>query len=247
MKLIHSIAIIALSALAFSCNKVDYKPRHVTDLSSPLAGWSETDSVARDSVLKADSVEIKAMFSVLGHDKPTDSLLTAWSKSPAVKIFTPAVDSVYPTLNLLEKQLGSILYNAKIKNLDLPHRRYAAVVWGNMKSIVFTDSVMLIALNHYLGEDYSGYSHRWPAYLRHEKTPENLPYDIAEALVATRYPYQGGHNSTVLSRMLYEGALICAKLALVPESNLAAALGYTDKELQWVEMNSAQLWQTMIS
>lgn len=247
MKLIKSIALFALSAMIVSCNRVDYKPQHVTNLYDPLAHWGSTDSTARDSIFRADSVEFKAMFSVLGADKPTDSLLTAWSSSPAVKIFTPAVDSVYPTLHLLEKQLGSILYNAKVKDLDLPHRRYATVVWGNMKSIVFTDSVMLIALNHYLGADYSGYQHRWPAYARHEKTPENLPYDIAEALVATRYPYKAEHNSTVLSRMLYEGALICAKLALVPESNLAAALGYTDKELQWVEMNSGQLWQSIIS
>ncbi len=247
MKLIKSIALIALSTLAVSCNRVDYKPQHINDLYNTLAHWDATDSLSRDSILNADSLELKAMFNVLGVEKPTDSILTAWASTAAVKIFTPAVDSVYPNLRNLEEQLGTILYNAGKENLDIPRRRYAAVVWGNMKSIVFTDSVMLIALNHYLGADYSGYRHRWPAYARNEKTPENLPYDIAEALVATRYPYKADHNATALSRMLYEGALICAKLALVPEGNLAGALGYTDKELQWVEVNSGQLWQTMIS
>lgn len=188
------------------------------------------------------------MLAVNGRGPMNDSVLMEWSTGAAVRIFTPAVDSVYSDILPLENTLGAILTNAADAGLELPRRRYAAVAWGNLKSMVIADTIMFIALNHYLGEDYPGYNNSlWPAYMRSEKTPDNLPYDLAEALVATAYPYQGGENATALSRMIYEGALATAKIRLVPESSAAAALGYSDNQYDWFIHNSAHLWSELAS
>lgn len=236
-----------LAAATMSCDKSGYTPQPVAPLYIAAGHYDELGQAAIDSSLVAYAPEWRAFFSIVDSGVSDTVALASWSKSVPVRIFSPATDSVYPDTRVLEDALGAILYNAGRQGLELPQRRYAAVVWGRMQSMVFVDSVMLIALNHYLGEDYQGYHNRhFPAYLHIEKTPANLPYDLVEALVATQYPYQGGDGATALSRMLYEGALIEAKMRLVPDATLAGALGYNQGQLDWLEANSGQVWNLLV-
>lgn len=241
-------SLILLGAIFTACRH-DSTPQPVNALYRPLAHASQMTDSSLDSLIAASGPELSAMFGYLyGDTAPDAATLRTWSTGPAVAIFGPAVDSVFPDVTPIERQLGYILDRAADEQLGLPQRHYAAVVWGNLKSMVTTDSVMLIALNHYLGEDYEGYNNRlWPAYKRIEKTPARMPYDIAEALVATQYPYDGGDNPTALSRMLYEGALATARLRLVEGATPASALGYTNEQWQWFEENERLLWDAVVS
>lgn len=245
-KLLSVIISLAAFLLPTACSETHHAPIKIVPLYSTLDAYKGLDSVARDSVLTADSATLKAFMQVIGVDTINDSTLLAWSRGRVVEAFTPEVLHIYPDVKPLENMLSLILYNAETQKLQLPEMNYAAVVWSLRKSIVFNDSTMLIALNHYLGSDFDGYQ-GWPEYLRMGKTPERLPYDIAEALVAHRYPYQKTDSSTVLSRIIYEGALTLAKIRLVPEGSLQNALGYDDPQLQWLKDHQSELWQAMVS
>lgn len=242
----------ALLVWLVSCGKSSDAPVcAIADLYKTASEFGTLDAVRRDSLISADSLQWRAFLDVVAPDTvvPVDTtIISRWSKSAPVRIFTPAVDSVWPDTHPLQAQLGTILFKAGSEGLALPERKYAAVVWGNLKSILFVDNVMLIALNHYLGEDYEGYKGSiWPAYVRHEKTPGNLPYDMAEALVGSSYGYDGGDYATALSRMLYEGALIEAKMRLVKDATEAGALGYTAEQMDWFAHNERQIWETLIT
>lgn len=230
-------------------NKVTVEPQHIDPLYDAVYSFADLDSAAQDSVMHTDSAALSAMLQYVGADSLTRASLDVWSRSMPVRIFTPDVDSVFPTLEPLETSLARILAHARADSLALPSRSYAAVVWGNRRSIVTvdtpTDSIMLIALNHYLGSDYPGYAH-WPLYMRLEKTPERLPYDLAEALVATRYPFRAEGPTTVLSRIVYEGVLTLAKIRLVPDGNMSLALGYTQKQLQWLSDHEHEIWMSLV-
>ncbi len=233
-----------------SCRRdVGACPEPVEPLYREIARLGQMDSTERAAFMHTDSASLTAMLQYLGADSLTEGELISWSGSMPVKVFTPAVDSVFPSLAPLEQKLGHILGRAADESLDLPVRRYAAVVWGKRRSIVMVDtpcdSVMLIALNHYLGTDYPGYAH-WPMYMRLDKTPGRLPYDLAEAMVADRYPYRPGHDATVLSRIVYEGVLALAKIRLVPDGTAAGALGYTEKQFEWLADNEHDIWLRMI-
>lgn len=248
MKQIVNLSLMAICVAMFGCSDKQAQPCEIAPIYSIFPDYESLDEHQRDSLMERYDPELQALFSVYELDTVCDAVMRSWAHTPAVEIFTPDVDSVYTDLSGVSIALGAILHNAQEQGIDLPKRRYAAVVWGNMKSIIATDSVMLIALNHYLGADYKGYNNSvWPAYMRGEKTPQNLPYDLAEALMALQYPYQGGENVTALSRMLYEGALIEAKMRLVPDATEAAALGYTDSQLDWFVHNIKDLWQTMVA
>lgn len=241
--------VILLIAVLAACGRTDREPsapQTIVPLYRSMADFGKMDSVARDSFMTVDSAQIIAMVQVLGGDTVTAAELSAWSRSMPVTIFTPPTDSVFPTLRPLEDTLGAILAASGREGLELPVRSYAAVIWGNRRSIVFNGDVMLIALNHYLGSDYPGYEH-WPLYMRIDKTPQRLPYDIAEALVADSYPYRGGDGATALSRMIYEGALATAKMRLVPDARLTEVLGYNEKEVEWLDEHQGELWSTLAS
>lgn len=248
-KTIKYIVSAALSLVVFaSCENKENRQHAlvpVSDLVSLMRDYSVMSSDERAAAYDADSTAVKAFMLTLGVDEPTDSLLLAWSRSRVVDVFTPDVDSVFQDRNIVGQTLGMILENAAEHGLGLQERKYAAVIYGRPESVLFVDSVMLIALNHYLGADYQGYSHL-PHYQRAVKTPEQLPYDLAEALVATEYPFEEGENTTLLSRMLYEGALAFAKKRLVDASSPAPALGYDEDTYQSLLKSERDIWRALI-
>lgn len=240
-----SLAAILCTALT-ACDRVVIAPRSVEPLYKELAAYNTMPAAQRDSFVRADSMALTAMFGFLDGSRPTDSVLERWSQSAPVRVFTPAVDSVFRSLKSIEANIGRIETNARTNGFVLPNRRFAAVVWGSPKSVVLTDSCVLIALNHYLGEKYAGYA-GWPEYMRRQKTPEQLPYDVTEALVATEFPYRPGHDATLLSRIAYEGALIMTKVKLVPQGSLSGALGCSTEDLQWLEQHQSDIWNRLVA
>lgn len=216
----------------------------VVRLDRILASYAGCDSVRQVVVLDSVRIEADAMFAVLGIDSVTPSLLDSWSRSRVVEVFQPAVDSVYPNINEVAANLGYIMEAARRELPDLPHFTFASVVWGNPRPVVRVDSVILIALNHFLGPEYPGYA-SWPEYRRVNKTPRQLPYAVAAAITATQYPMEMGDEATLLNWMLYEGALVEARMRLVPDARLDEALGYSPEELKFAEDNIAAIWQEM--
>lgn len=249
MNMKHTLLpILAGCLLCGACTEKphQYPAQPVKVLYHSMAEYAGADSARRAQIEATDTAELHAFFRYIADGRDSDSLMYRWSRSLAVAVFTPAVDSVYADTDTLSRRLGYILGRAQDLELGLPRRSYAAVVWGKRESIAFVDSVMLIALNHYLGQEYEGYV-EWPVYRRFVKAPDFMPYDIAEALVATQYPYEEREGGTALSRLLYEGALTQAKMELVPEARAAYALGYRDEQYNFLTENEEALWRTLVA
>lgn len=239
--------IALISIILAACTNVVSTPCPIIPLYKNLENYPAMTTAQRDSMLRADRLPLSVMFGFLGlSDTPDHQTIEKWAHSRVVEAFTPVVDSVYSNLRSTELALGQILNEAERDKLDFPPRQYAAVIWGNPRSIVMSDSCMLIALNHYLGEDFEGYNHL-PEYLKSGKTPQRLPYDICEALISNRYPYVRTDDSTVLSRLLYEGAVTAAKLMLLPYNDVAESMGYTDAQLKWLTDNRQKIWNTLVA
>lgn len=206
--------------------------------------FADGDSAA----VMADTALTRTFLQVVNYPLDTLSRSAAfWSNSLPVGIFTPAVDSIFGHEGPdIARIAGYAQAAAREEGLDLPRREYVAVVYGRRESMVFADSILFIALNHYLGSDYRGYQ-GFPIYERLVKTPEQLPYDVAEAIVATSYPYEAPDDgATVISNMLYNGALALSRLYLVENSNPAEALGYSQEAYSWLLDHEKLLWETLV-
>ena len=199
-----------------------------------------------DSVISAYPTEVAANLSVMGYDSVSAEALYNLSRTRAAVIFAPDANRLAPSNASISAALANILAAASANGLELGNYSFATTVWGKPQSILFCDSVMLIALNHYLGADYEGYS-GMDAYRRAVKTPEAMPYDIAEALVATAMPYNAPSDAPAINRMVYEGALTEAKMRLVAGADPAKALGYTAEQYASLLKNEKWIWDKMVS
>ena len=173
MRKLSLASIIAIIFSVVGCREVEVTPVRILPLYKQLEQFSVMDNLQRDSLMHAESAEIKLMMEFLGHDSISDRLIEDWSASNVVRMFSEPVDSVFPSLESLGNSLGLLLENAKSAELDIPDREYVAVVWSSMRSIVVSDSIVMIALNHFLGADFPGYiTSKWPKYMNTTKTPE---------------------------------------------------------------------------
>lgn len=221
----------------------DWIPEPITRLDSLALKLNNGAGTSMPKDIKACA---DALLQYLG---PThgDTTWSAYASSRAVAAFAPEAAKAFPDLTSMRDTLGMILHNAAVNGLVLPHRHYASVVWSDRKSIVINEPYVFIALNHYLGSNHPAYS-GWPQYVRATKTPQMLAYDLAEALIAEAYPYESiaASQRTVLSRLLYEGALAYAKIQVVPNATEALTLGYDEATLADIQSNEAFIWRHLI-
>lgn len=238
MKMTKILLWASLLVVAAACTKKETaEPVPVVRLDLALQSYADLDSVARQQFIDSCRPEIEAFFSVLGYPDPQEPELEWWSGSDEVAMFQPQVDAAFPSLAGFEATLGHIVSRAKADSLPVDGMRFASVVWGKPYAVAPVDSVMLIALNHYLGPDHESYAHM-TAYRRAEKDAKYMPYDVASALAASAAgEFSTKEAPTVLNNLLYEGALVEARMRLVPDAKLADALGYTPETLAELEAN----------
>lgn len=197
-----------------------------------------------DSVMTADSVVLAAYMDVVSGEPVDAARLRVWSGGPVVTMFTPAVEQVFTDTTTVTRLINSVVNKMRKDSLGVHATDFAEVVWGRPESIIFVDSVMLIALNHYLGADFAGYSHL-PAYMRVTKSPDMLAGDVAESLLAMSYPYKP-IKEDVLSRILYEGALVWSRMYLSGEKTIENGLGITPQQARWLEDHTKEMWNTLV-
>lgn len=244
-------AAVVISGIAMtSCSHVAAdKPVSFADFAGTAVMCLDTDTasavIMAEETVVGHQAEFDAMAAVMGLGSGNDAVRD-WIDSPAVRFFGHEVDSVFKDSRTVEKQLTHIVSVMEREGLSVPAKSYASVIWGRPQSIVFADSVMLIALNHYLGGEHPAYS-SLPAYRRRAKDTRTLPYDMAEALVATACPPERNDSTLVINRLIYEGALAYARMILVEGGNMADALGYSSDELRWLEDNERELWRKMLT
>jgi hypothetical protein len=158
------------------------------------------------------------------------------------------VQKQYPDLSNLEKELSGMLsYFAYY----FPDRRlpkvYAYVCGMDFENpVIYADSVLMIALDMYLGKDYALYTNfGLPAFIRYSMAKEYIAKDCAEAM-AGYYGYQEMKDATCLDHMVYNGKLQLFVDALLPETSDTIKMEYTKKQLDWCYDNEFKLWAYFI-
>lgn len=109
--------------------------------------------------------------------------------------------------------------------------------------VIVTDSITLVALDTYLGEDHEFYDNL-QQYLTQNFRKEMIVSDLAEAY-AKREIYQVSQKS-FLDNMIYFGKMLYFKDKVIPLSSDAIKIGYTEEELDWARANETNIWQYFI-
>ena len=111
------------------------------------------------------------------------------------------------------------------------------------EKVFVSDTIVLIALDNYLGADHKFYSNI-SDYLTQNCEREQIVVDLAEEY-AKKYAYQTSRK-TLLEEMIYYGKLHYFKDVMVPFKSDAQKIGYTQDQLDWAESNEGQIWRYFV-
>ena len=206
---------------------------------------TSTDAMS-DSTLSCYNDALSVLGSIYKVSS-ADSAMIVYAASPAQRVFSPDIMAHFPSLDQTESDIASMMseLSRALPTATLPSH-FVSFATPYNQSIIVADTTLLIALNHYLGPDYEGYR-SFESYQRAQKTPERIPADVAEAILASLHPYApDAQSATTLSRMVYEGALVAGVRMALPDAEEAFVLGYSPEEYKWAVDNEARAWQTIV-
>lgn len=112
-------------------------------------------------------------------------------------------------------------------------------------NVIVTDSIVLIALDNYLGSNHRFYTDGGiPAYIASNMKRSQIVPNLAEAY-AKKYVFQN-NRSTLLDEMIYFGKLLYFKDIMIPFMSDAEKIGYTDQDLKWAQANESPIWSHFV-
>ena len=171
----------------------------------------------------------------------TDSALLQLHNSQTIQVFGRDIAAKFGSRDTLDGLYPSLLDS--INTLCNSHIKCMATIASPyMQSVILSDSTIFIALNHYLGADYDGYS-SMPEFIRKNKHPEQIKYDVTEAILRISYTYEKTEG-TLLEQILYEGAIAHAISHLTGEA-YNDVLGISPDEYRLVTASMHEIWQRL--
>lgn len=108
---------------------------------------------------------------------------------------------------------------------------------------IYTGDYLFVSLDTYLGEDHKFYLGIQEFLKKNFKKDQIVPDAAAE--IAKNYVPKAD-SRTFLAHMLHYGKILYLKDKFIPFKSDAEKIGYSDKELDWVEANEDQIWRYFI-
>lgn len=109
--------------------------------------------------------------------------------------------------------------------------------------VIVNDSLLLIELDTYLGQDHPFYVDIPKYQVKNLKASQIMP-DIVTAY--SKKWIASPKERNFLSQMLYYGKQLYLKDVLLPQVEENEKIGYTPEELSWAKENEIQVWQYFV-
>ena len=151
---------------------------------------------------------------------------------------------VFPDVNHLEKSLAGAFsrYHYFFPDQKLPDvYTYVSDIYYE-SPVMKKDTVLIIALDDYLGADFPLYrALGLPVYRVRCMQPDYIPVDVMKALYFDELAVPS-RMKTLLDRMIYEGKLMVFLDAVLPDTPDTVKICYTGKKMEWARDHEKELW-----
>ncbi len=181
---------------------------------------------------------------------PAGSPDSIWTKKMNDTLFLnlkKQVDSVFPDFNKESVELKKMFQHVKYYFPKFHEPEIVTIYsdWNYLNKVVYADSLMLIALDNFLGKNNPVYKGGVPDYIRLNLTQERIPVDAGLSIAETFVPPL--HNKAFLYKMIHEGKKLYLLNAFLPEAKDSLLLGYSQKKYNWAKENEEEVWKYFIS
>lgn len=155
---------------------------------------------------------------------------------------------VFPDLNKLQQEINQgfrhFKYHFPAWEPPLVYTYISGLFYEN--PVIVADSVMVIAIDVYLGKDFLPYrSLGLPNYKLQWMVPESIVVDVMETLYNTQLA-KPQRSNTLLEKMVDGGKFIYYLDAMLPDTPDSLKMSYTKKQLDWVQLHEKDIWAFLI-
>jgi len=235
--------LISIFIALISCKKDSKLESNITKINIDLhvERFDKVYAKAKPS----DLSQIKETFPFLFSKRIADSIWINRMNDPLQLQLFSEVDKVFGDLNAVNADVKSLFQHIKYydKNFKPPRIVTLTNDVDYRNSVIVTDTIVLIALDNYLGKDHEFYG-SVQSYLKQNFESSQIVCDLAEEY-AENYVFQS-KKRTLLDEMIYFGKLLYFKESVIPFKSEAEIMGYTDNQIQWSIANEREVWSYFI-
>lgn len=193
----------------------------------------------------SDLPVLKKEFPFLFSDKYPDSL---WLEKMTDTLQIQLANEVKKSFGNFEDTKSEIVLLFQHLKFYFPEFKIPRVitVTSNVdyrNKVIVTDSIVLIALDNYLGSDHEFYG-SIPQYLVNNFNKDQITPDLATEY-GKKYTYQP-KRKTFLDEMIYSGKLLYFKDVVLPLKSDSEKIGYTKDQQEWAIKNESEIWRYFI-
>lgn len=192
-----------------------------------------------------DLPKLKQAYPFLFAKSVPDSIWIERMTDTLQKVLLEEVTETFSNFSPIEAELKGLFQHLKYydKTFSTPRVITLTNDVDYRNSCIVTDSLLLIALDNYLGEDHEFYQNL-PRYIAANMKGDMIISDVASGY-AENYVTQY-NRKTLLDEMIYFGKLLYFKDVVIPSIPDPDKIGYTLEELQWAEANEEPIWSYFI-
>ncbi|QHI38390.1 hypothetical protein IMCC3317_37820 [Kordia antarctica] len=192
----------------------------------------------------SDLPKLKEVYPQFFPSSIPDSTWVYTMRDPLQKELKQEIDAVFTDFAPVQKDIVSVLQHIKFYFPEYGTPEVFTVTTEDYrKNIILTNSMILIALNTYLGGNHKYYE-GIQQYIVQNFEKEMIPVDIANEFAFSQV--QPARERTFLSNIIYYGKVQYIKSLLVPTVSKAKQFGYTERQINWSAENEAQIWTYFI-
>ncbi|MDO7173070.1 gliding motility lipoprotein GldB [Mariniflexile sp. AS56] len=239
----HVLIFLALVVMAFSC-------KNESQLESDIAKINLDAKIERFDLLfaKIDSeslANLKQAYPFMFSAKYQDSFWIEKAQDTLQQHLYREVESVFLNIDGIELEVESLFNHLKYYFPEFHTPRIIATTSDvdYRNRIIVTDTIVLMALDTYLGSAHKFYENI-PKYIREDLKKEQIVVDLASEY-AKRFIYQQPSN-TFLDELIYYGKQLYFKDAVIPFKTEADRIGYTQEQLDWAVSNESYIWRYFV-
>ncbi|UOB18502.1 gliding motility lipoprotein GldB [Abyssalbus ytuae] len=188
---------------------------------------------------------LKSEYPYLFPEQFTDSVWVAKMKDTLQQELSEEVLKIFPEVNALEAELHSFFQHIKYYFPDFDEPQVITVTSDvdYKNSVIYADTLLLIGLDNYLGEDHRFYEGIYK-YVRKNFKQEQMVVDVAAEVAKSKITRT--KERTFLAQMILYGKELYVKDLLIPFKSNAQKIGYTDDEYKWAEENESEIWKYFV-
>ncbi len=234
---------LLIAIIVVGCNNSDKIENEVSQIEVEVIVDRFDQKFAKASI--GNLQELKAEYPHLFPEQFHDSVWIARIKDTIQQELSLEVNKAFPNFENQKDELHSLFQHLKYYFPEFYAPKIITVTSDvdYKHSVIYADSLILIGLDNYLGEDhhfYKGIS----KYLRKNFTENQLVVNVTTEI--TKHIIPKNKNRTFLSHIVFYGKELFLKDKLIPFKTDAEKIGYKNEEYEWAIANESEIWRYFI-